>query len=195
MMDMNSKGLGDNNLFINQKLRIKKRYTNQEILLHHYFFQFCNVYPKNIILINNFLFFFVESKDYLLLRSRKLLSLLRSLKHSKKILIICYEKILSRLLYNFFPDTYVHDISFHRNIYSGKKEIIIGFLSFIERGIAIGCKGEYIKAVNKLFEKYVIFDKDDGFPLSIKCKVVQLKSPRYVFPSNNIGNCISYDTY
>ena len=171
-MDTNSTGLKDEDSFINQKLHIKKRYTNQELLLHHYFFQFCNVYPKNIIIVKNFVFFFVECKDYI--NSRKLLSLLRSFKHSKKILIICYEKTLSRLLYNFFPDAYVHDISFYRNVYSGKKEIIIGFLSFIERGIAIGCKGEYIKAVNKLFDKYVIFDKDDGFPINIKCKVVSL---------------------
>ena len=172
MMDINSTVLDDGKLFINQRLRLKKRYTNQEILLHRYFYQCCNVYPENIIIIKNFVFFFVDGKDYI--NSRMLLSLLRSLKHNKKILIICNEKILSRLLYNFFPDAYVHDISFHRNVYSGKKEIVIGFLSFIERGIAIGCRGEYIKAVNELFEKHVIFDYDDGFPIIIKCKVVKL---------------------
>lgn len=192
-MDLNSTLLDDDSSFINQRLHIKRRYTNQEILLYQLFVRCCNVYPKNIIIIENFVFFFVECKDYLI--TRKLLSSLRSYKLCKKMLIICYENTLLRLLYNFFPDTYVHDISVHRNVYSGKKEIIIGFLSYAERGIAIGCKGEYIKAVNKLFEKYVNFDKDDGFPLSIKCKVVQLKSPRYFFPSNNIGNCISYDTY
>ncbi|MBY9017457.1 MAG: hypothetical protein KGD66_01380 [Candidatus Lokiarchaeota archaeon] len=92
----------------------------------------------------------------------------------KKLLIIREEKTLLRLLYNFFPDPYVHDIRVHRNVYSGKIEIIVGFLSFVERGIAIGCRGEYIKAVNKLFEKNVSFGENKGFQVNIKCEVVKL---------------------
>ena len=172
MLDLNSTVIDDDNSFFNQRLYIKKRYTNYEILLHHYFYGLCKVYPKNIIIINNFVFFFIENRHYF--DVRYFLSLMRKQMQNKKLLIIRDEKTLIRLLYNFFPDPYVHDIRVYRNIYTGKKDIIVGFLSFVDRGIAIGCKGEYIKAVNTLFEKYVVFDNDDGFALNIKCKVVGL---------------------
>ena len=168
MMDINSIDSSD----LNQRLHIKKKYTNQELLLHHYFYQCCKLYPKNIILISNFVFFFVNSRDYF--NAKISLPIMRRQIQNKKILIIRDEKTLLRLLYNFFPDPYVHDIRVYRNVYSGKKDIIVGFLSFIERGIAIGCKGEYIKAVNKLFDDYIIFDNDDGFPINIKCEVVRI---------------------
>jgi len=170
MLDINS--IDSTDSLLNQRLHIKKKYTNQELLLHHYFFQCCKVYPKNIILISNFVFFFVHSRDYF--NAKISLPLMRRQLKVKKLLIIREEKILSRLLYNFFPDPYVHDIQVHRNVYSGKKEIIVGFLSFVERGIAIGCRGEYIKAVNKLFEKNVGFGENKGFPVNIKCEVVKL---------------------
>jgi len=170
MLDINS--IDSTDSLLNQRLHIKKKYTNQELLLHHYFFQYCKVYPKNIILISNFVFFFVNSRDYF--NAKISLPLMRRQLKVKKLLIIREEKTLLRLLYNFFPDPYVHDIQVHRNVYSGKKEIIVGFLSFVERGIAIGCRGEYIKAVNTLFEKNVSFGKNKGFQVNIKCEVVKL---------------------
>ena len=172
MLDINSTGIEDDNSFFNQRLHIKKKYTNCEILLHHYFYRLCKIYPKNIIIINNFVFFFIENRHYFDVID--FLSLMRRQMLNKKLLIIRDEKTLLRLLYNFFPDPYVHDIRIYRNIYTGKKDIIVGFLSFVDRGIAIGCKGEYIKAVNLLFKKHVVFDNDDGFPLNIKCEVIKL---------------------
>jgi len=170
MLDINS--IDSSDLLLNQVLHIKKKYTNRELLLHHYFYQCCKVYPKNIILISNFVFFFVSSQDYF--NAKTSLPLMRRQIQNKKILIIRDERTLLRLLYNFFPDPYVHDIRVYRNVYSGKKDTIVGFLSFVERGIAIGCKGEYIKAVNKLFENYIFFDNDDSFPINIKCEVVRI---------------------
>lgn len=170
MLDINS--IDSTDSLLNQRLHIKKKYTNQEILLHHYFYQCCKVYPRNIILISNFVFFFVDSRDYF--NAKLSLPLMRRQLKVKKLLIIRDEKTLLRLLYNFFPDPYVHDIIVHRNVYSGKIEIVVGFLSFVERGIAIGCRGEYIKAVNKLFEKNVSFGENKGFPVNIKCEVVKL---------------------
>ena len=172
MLDINTTVIADDNSFFNQRLHIKRKYTNHEILLHHYFYGLCKVYPKNIININNFVFFFIESRHYFDVID--VLSLMRRQMHNKKLSIIRNEKTLLRLLYNFFPDPYVHDIRVYRNIYTGKKDVIVGFLSFVDRGIAIGCKGEYIKAVNFLFEKYVVFDNYDGFPLNIRCEVVKL---------------------
>ena len=172
MLDINSTGVDDDNSFFNQRLHIKKRYTNREILLHHYFYERCKIYPKNIIIINNFVFFFIENQHYF--DVKYFLSLMRRQMYHKKLLIIREEKTFLRLLYNFFPDPYVHDIKVNRNIYTGKKDIIVGFLSFVDRGIAIGCKGEYIKTVNILFKKHIVFDNDDGFPINIKCEVVRL---------------------
>jgi len=170
MLDINS--IDSTDSLLNQRLHIKKKYTNQELLLHHYFYKCCKVYPKNIILIRNFVFFFVNSRDYF--NAKISLPLMRRQLQVKKLLIIREEKTLLRLLYNFFPDPYVHDIQVHRNVYSGKKEIIVGFLSFVERGIAIGCRGEYIKAVNILFEKNVSFGENKGFQVNIKCEVLKL---------------------
>lgn len=170
MLDINSIDSADS--LLNQRLHIKKKYSNREILLHHYFFQCCKVYPKNIILIRNFVFFFVDSRDYF--DAKNALPLMRRQLQAKKILIIREERTFLRLLYNFFPDPYVHDITVHRNVYSGKKEIIVGFLSFVERGIAIGCRGDYIKVVNKLFEKNISFENNKGFQVNIKCEVIKL---------------------
>jgi len=172
MLDINSTVVDDDNSFFNQRLHIKKIYTNREILLHHYFYERCKIYPKNIIIINNFVFFFIENQHYF--DVKYFLSLMRRQMYHKKLLIIREEKTFLRLLYNFFPDPYVHDIKVNRNIYTGKKDIIVGFLSFVDRGIAIGCKGEYIKTVNILFKKHIVFDNDDGFPINIKCEVVRL---------------------
>jgi hypothetical protein len=172
MLDINSGIIDDDNSFFNQRLSIKKRYTNREILLHHYFYEWCKVYPKNIIIINNFIFFFIENQHYF--NAKDFLLLMRRQMQNRKLLIIRDENRFIRLLYNFFPDPYVHDIRVYRNIYAGRIDIVVGFLSFVDRGIAIGCKGEYIKAVNVLFKKYVIFDKDDGFRVNIKCEVIKL---------------------
>ena len=120
---------------IKPEIIYKKKYSNREILLHHYFYQCCKVYPKNIIIIGNFIFFFVESRDYF--NAKLALPLMRRQLQFRKILIIREEKTLLRLLYNFFPDPYVHDITVHRNVYSGKKDIIVGFLSFVESDIII----------------------------------------------------------
>jgi len=53
--------------------------------------------------------------------------------------------------------------------YSGKREIFLYFLSFRERGIAIGRKAEYIRSVNKLFKEYIIFENKSK-PIEIICK-------------------------
>jgi len=149
-------------------ISFKKKFTIRELLLHQYFYQCCKVYPKNIILIGNFVFFLVNSRDYF--NAKLSLPLMRSHLTIKKLVIIREEKTLLRLLYNFFPDPQVHNIRVNQNGPSGKKEIIVGVSSFVERGIAIGCRGEYIKAVNKLFEENVSFGENFGFQIIIKCE-------------------------
>ncbi|MHA1932334.1 MAG: hypothetical protein ACW96X_07320, partial [Promethearchaeota archaeon] len=70
----------------------------------------------------------------------------------------------------FFPDLYIHDIRIEKDE-SGIREISLYFLTYKERGIAIGRKGEYIKSLNELCQKFLILENRIT-PLEIKCKTV-----------------------
>ena len=109
--------------------------------------------------------FFVSNEDYF--HVRNYINIIRK-ELVKKTLIIRAENTFITLLYSLFPDLYVHDIKIDWNMFSGKREISINFLSFKERGIAIGCNGDYIKAINHLFEKNVIFQNGEK-PFKINC--------------------------
>jgi len=152
-------------LIFYQILRIINKFTNFEIKLYKYFLKKTHIYPQNVININNFVFFFVNNEDYFF--AKNYLKIIRK-ELIKKALIIRAENTLITLLYSLFPDLYIHDIRIEWNVYSGKREISVNFLSFKERGIAIGCNGDYIKTVNYLFEKNVIFQYNEK-PFKINC--------------------------
>ena len=91
----------------------------------------------------------------------------------KIVILIRAENNLIKLLFGFFPDPYIHDIKIEINE-KKIKTITICFISFEERGIAIGRSGDYIKAVNEIFEKYIVLEKKE-IPFSkIKCELVSL---------------------
>ena len=52
----------------------------------------------------------------------------------------------------------IDDIKIDIDERSGAREISVYFLFFEERGIAIGRNGDYIRIVNLIFEKYVVFE-------------------------------------
>ncbi|KKM61750.1 hypothetical protein LCGC14_1528580 [marine sediment metagenome] len=157
-------------LIFYQLLSFVKRYSNFELKLREYFYNKTEgIYPELIIIIDQFIFFFIKSENYF--NSKKHIYSIRRDLANKKVLIIRFEKILINLLFSFFPDVYIHDIKIDFNNNSIKKEISIYFLFIEERGIAIGRNGAYIKAVNKLFENYIIFE-NKHVPLEIKCKVI-----------------------
>ena len=139
--------------FLYQNVKIKKKYSNKELIFLQYFYEKTEIYPENVILTENFIFFFVKSQDYF--KARLYLGSFRKYLESK-ILIIRAETVLIKLLFGFFPDPYIHDLKLEINKQSGSKTITVYFLSFKDRGIAIGRKGEYIKAVNEIFEKFVL---------------------------------------
>ena len=114
-------------LFFYQKLKFKKKYSNREIYLLQYFHKKTKMYPQNVLVIQNFIFYFVRNEDYF--KAKLYLKNFRK-DLDKKILVIRDEKILIKLLFSFFPDPYIHDIKIEMNIYSGKKIITICFLSF-----------------------------------------------------------------
>jgi hypothetical protein len=161
----------DNILFY-QKVRIKRKFSNEELLLFHFFHKITEIYPRNVIIIRNIVFFFINNENYFEAKSK--LPYLRKRFVQKKVIIIREENTLLKLLFAFFPDPYIHDLRIERNIETDKKEIIVGFLSFIERGIAIGCNGVYIKAINEIFKNYVKCEERNGFSIVIKCEVFNL---------------------
>jgi len=161
-----------NNMLLYQKLRLKKIFSNEELLLYHFFQEITQVFPQNLIIVNEFVFFFLNNENYFYATSK--LPYLRKKFRRRKIVIVREEVVLVNLVYGFFPDPYIHTAKIERNYYSGKAEVIIGFLSYEDRGIAVGCKGNYIKAVNEIFERYVIFIDNERFRVRIKCDVVKL---------------------
>jgi len=160
------------NLLFYQKLIIKKIFSNEELLLFHLFHEITKVFPQNVIRINEFVFFFLKNENYF--KAKAKLPHLRTKFQHRKIVIVREEDVLVNLVYGFFPDPYIHTVIIERNVYTGKTNVKVGFLSYEERGIAIGCNGNYIKAVNEIFERYVIFVNSNGFQIRIKCDVVKM---------------------
>lgn len=160
-------------LILYQQLTIKPpKYSNYELKLHNYFYEKTQIYPSYIILINieniKFIFFFVAPNDYFHAKSN--LNSIRNKIYSRKVMIIRIDKILINLIFNLFPDLCIDNIKIEINYVKGKYEISICFLKDLNiYHIAVGERGCYIKAVNKLMNKYIIFN-DAKTPLTIRCR-------------------------
>jgi len=163
-------------LFLWQIVLVKKKFSNKELNLLRYFLEITNITPVDIILRNHFIFFLVNNEDYF--QAKQFITKLRSKLQKKKILIIRDETTLSRLLFSFFQDTYIHDIILNNDYVSNKKFIKILFLIEKDRAIAIGNEGDYIKTINFMFDKCINFKNfNDGYikiPLEIKCELTGL---------------------
>ena len=86
-------------------------------------------------------------------------------------MIIRVENVFINLLFSFFPDLYIHDIKIENDNPSGEREVSLYFLSYKDRGIAIGRQGEYIKCLNELCQKFIILENKIT-PLEIRCKAL-----------------------
>ena len=155
-------------LIFYQFISFKKKYSNFELKLCEYFFEKTQgIYPEFVVVIKQFIFFFVKKQHYF--SSKVYLDSIRREIGNRKIIIIRIEKILINMLFSFFPDLNIDNIEIEFDNKSGKREISIYFLSFKERGIAIGRNGDYIRTVNEIFENYVIFENQNT-PLKVSCK-------------------------
>ncbi|MFX0002261.1 MAG: hypothetical protein ACFE9C_14135 [Candidatus Hodarchaeota archaeon] len=156
------------NLIFYQLISFRKKYSNYELKLREYFFEKTEgIYPEFVVIVGQFIFFFVRKQHYF--SSKVYLDSMRREIGKKKIIIVRIEKTLINLLFSFFPDLNIENIKIEFDNKSSKRQISIYFLFFEERGIAIGRNGDYIKAVNEIFEKYVIFENQNT-PLIVKCK-------------------------
>jgi len=156
--------------FLTQKLTIKKKFSNHEIKLYHFFRNNTRVNPDNVIFISPYIFFFISSEDYF--KAKRLLKKIRTKLINKKVLIIKSESTLIRLLFSLFPDTYIHDIIVDTN-QSGTRVITILFYFYEDRGIAIGRNGTYIKIINRIFDEYVYLENYNT-PIELKCDAINL---------------------
>jgi hypothetical protein len=155
-----------------QKLSIIKKFSNKELLLFHFFYDSTKIFPRNIIIVKDIVFFFLDNENYF--EAKSILPYLRKKFQSRRIVLVREEGVLVNLVFGFFPDPYIHSIRIDRNNHTGQIIIIVGFLSYEERGIAVGCNGDYIKAINRIFESYVKFADYQGFQVKIRCEVVNL---------------------
>ena len=151
-------------LYQEVSLNIKK-FSNEELLYYKYFYEKTNVIPKSILILNNILFYFIDNEYYA--EVNEFLNRFRNEIRHRKILFIYLEEILANLIYRFFPDIFIYDLIMIDDEFI--PAIIIIILSFKQRGVAIGRKGNYIKTVNKIFEDYVKFKEN---PVKIRCEVI-----------------------
>lgn len=147
---------------------MKKKYSNKEIKLHHFFNYKTNLYPENVLIRKGFVFFFVKTTEYF--KSKKFLKSMRK-ELKDKVIIIRAEKSLIKLILSFFPDTYIHEITLDKDC-TGKIIVNLYFIFYKDRGIAIGRRGEYIKLVNEIFKNDIELECDDD--IEIRCHFCEL---------------------
>lgn len=145
------------------ELTIKQKITNLELKYFQFFLEMTDVHPKHVIIIEKYLFYFVAPRDHFK-ASKKIGKLRRTIKNYK-VIIIRQERTIIKLLFGVFPDLYVHDVKPDFNNITGEVRMQVYFTSFEERKIAVGSKGDYIKAVNELFQRHII-------PIKVSCELV-----------------------
>lgn len=158
-------------LYISQKIELKKKYSNRELLLFKFFYAKTRIHPENIIICNDMIFFFVKKKDYF--KAKVFQPALRMEVKTMKVIIISTETTLIKQIFSFFPDTYIHDIKLSMGEKNEFCVISLLFLSFKERGIAIGIGGGYIDAINEILQKHTIMKGKvfKNIKLKIQCKL------------------------
>lgn len=153
--------------FLKEEVKITGKITNDEISLAQFFAEITGIYPFYVVIYEGYLFFFVEKQKYL--KCKQYLKVLRK-KLKKKIMIIRFDESLLKLVFGFFPDVYIHDLSLVYDYQENSTMLFVYFLTFQERGVAIGRLGKYIKIVNAIFRRYIRF-KEYKTLISMQCEV------------------------
>lgn len=160
----------DNNIILSQIVSVKKKYRKEELLLLGYFVKTTKIASASVLIRDNFLFFLVRNEDYGAAKAS--LKHMRQMLNHYKVVVIREEKTLVRLIFSFFPDTYIHDIHLSRDASSQSMVITLFFILDMDRGIAIGNRGCYINAINFIFNNVVIYQFNDKRHVKIQCKKI-----------------------
>ena len=154
---------------ITQKIHLKKKYDNSDLLVNKYFKKITGIYPKNIIRLQDFIFFFIEKKMYHIAKNS--ISQLRRKFKGKKVMIIKQELTLIDQVHSLFPDLKIKDTRIEQDFDHRCLNLILLFNDYKERGIAIGKKGGYIKALNQLVKEFLILENVSGVSVKIYCQM------------------------
>jgi hypothetical protein len=158
----------NNNVIFSQIVSLKKKYRNEELLYHSYFFKITQIQTVDVIIQDKFLFFLVQNEDYL--KAKPFLKTIRNQLKHYKVLIIREEFTLLRLIFSFFPDTYIHDVQLYQDSISKNMVITLYFIFDLDRSIAVGNGGCYIKTINYLFNKVINCQFNNTSKIKIQCK-------------------------
>ncbi len=148
-------------------IRIIKKFSNLELKLYKYFHNKTGLFPESVIIIEDFIFFFVKDQHFFSV-SNYIASIRKEIPN-KKVLIIRTEKKLISQIFSLFPDLYIHDVQI-KSVDSKKIIASVYILTFRDRGVAIGREGNYIKAINELFKNSIKIE-DCNFIFEIECQV------------------------
>lgn len=155
-------------IFFSQIVTLKRKFYNKELYYLSYFFKITRIEPVSIIIKNNYLLFLVKNEDFF--NARENLNRLRQRLKNFKVLVIREEPTLLRLIFSFFPDTYIHDIHLERENFSKNIMITLYFIFDMDRGIAVGNNGVYINTINYIFNNSVNFQRNIKYKIKIQCK-------------------------
>jgi len=162
----------NNEVIFSQVVSLKRKFHNEELLYFSYFFKITQIKPTTIIIQDNFLFFLVKNEDYIV--ARAFLKKMRQRLRHYKVLLIREESTLLRLIFSFFPDTYIHDVELNRDPFSKNMIITLFFIFDLDRGIAVGNKGCYINTINFIFNNSVNYQLNGKSKIKIQCKRLYL---------------------
>ena len=148
---------------------IKKDFSNRELNLYARFYETTKIYPKNLIVLHNFVFFFVDSENYF--KAKSFLRRLQKFMAPYIILIIRKEETLIKMLFNLFPEPLI----FHISSWLSKKIVVnILNLSLDQTKASIRYWNRYFKVVNQLFKDFVEFEAHPGVSIIINYKIVDV---------------------
>lgn len=160
-------------LYLGQICEIERKFTNIELKISKIFYIITRIYFDAVISLPPYLFFFLKPDEYL--RAKIFIKKLRN-KFDRKIRLIRFrnkEDSLLHLINALFSDVYIHDYSCYFDERKQMDTIVLKFITFEERGIAIGRNGEYIKTINHLLSNHIKY-ADRTKEVRVKCILTEL---------------------
>jgi len=155
-------------LYLGQVTEIKRTFTNEELKIGEMFNKITKTNLEAIIPVSPYLFFFLTPDEYY--KAKRFIRKLRA-QFQKKVRLIKFSNkkdTLLNLITALFSELYIHDYSCYYDSIKGMDIIIIKFLTYEERGLAIGKNGNYIKTINFLLSRYVKYE-DRSKEVRVRC--------------------------
>ena len=79
-------------LLFYQKLSVRKKFSNKELLLFHFFYDSTKIFPRNVIIVKDIVFFFLDNGRYFEAKAK--LPYLRKKFQNRRIVFVREESVL-----------------------------------------------------------------------------------------------------